>query len=38
MLGKGEGIPIEVRGVTGKRKDGDCFRAMKRVKRVAFLS
>jgi hypothetical protein len=33
------GIPVEERGVTGKRKGGDCFRMMKKkVKRDAFLS
>ena len=33
------GIPVEERGVTGKRRDGDCFRmGKKKVKRDAFLS
>jgi len=39
--GQGVGIPVEERGVTEKRRDGDCFRMMrgkKKVKRDAFLS
>jgi hypothetical protein len=37
--GQGVGIPVEERGVTGKRRDDDCFRMMKKkVKRDAFLS
>jgi len=38
--GQGVGIPVEGRGGTGKRRDGDCFRMIggKNVKRDAFLS
>ena len=28
--GQGVGIPVEERGLTGKRRDGDCFRMMKK--------